>query len=79
VGFAAMGGATPQLLAIPLHKGAMFPALKPFGLDSPADFKGASGVLQFERSGIAPGPDPETYAFTQTNVHRNLYRVPLPD
>jgi hypothetical protein len=28
--------------------------------------------------GMAPGPDPSTYAYTKTTVHRNLFRIPLP-
>jgi hypothetical protein len=32
----------------------------------------------FDRLGIAPGPDPSTYAFVQQIVQRNLYRIRLP-
>jgi DNA-binding winged helix-turn-helix (wHTH) protein/Tol biopolymer transport system component len=37
----------------------------------------ASGILPHQTDGLAPGPDPDTYAFTRTEWLRNIYRIPL--
>lgn len=36
-----------------------------------------SGVLPHPADGLAPGPEPGIYAFTQTEWLRNIYRIPL--
>lgn len=35
------------------------------------------GIVLHGTQGFAPGPDPDTYAFTQTEWLRNIYRIPL--
>ena len=37
----------------------------------------ADGILPHATSGLAPGPDPSTYAYTQTQQLQNIYRIPL--
>ncbi|HUN71250.1 MAG TPA: winged helix-turn-helix domain-containing protein [Steroidobacteraceae bacterium] len=37
-----------------------------------------SEVLPHRTAGFAPGPSPDTYAFTRTEWLRNIYRTPLP-
>lgn len=34
-------------------------------------------ILPHDTEGFAPGPDPDTYAFTRTEWLRNIYRIPL--
>lgn len=34
-------------------------------------------ILPHDAAGFAPGPDPDTYAFTKTEWLRNIYRIPL--
>lgn len=36
-----------------------------------------SGILPRGTYGFAPGPNADTYAFTQTEWLRNIYRIPL--
>ena len=36
-----------------------------------------SAILPHHADGLAPGPDPDTYAFTRTEWLRNIYRIPL--
>ncbi|HEX5458984.1 MAG TPA: winged helix-turn-helix domain-containing protein [Steroidobacteraceae bacterium] len=36
-----------------------------------------SGILPYDAGGLAPGPEPGTYAFTRTERLRNIYRIPL--
>jgi hypothetical protein len=35
------------------------------------------GATVITYDSIAPGPDPSIYAFTRTDMPRNLYRIPL--
>ena len=37
----------------------------------------ASVAVTIEDGLISPGPAPSTYAFTRTDSHRNLFRIPL--
>jgi Tol biopolymer transport system component len=64
--------------AIPLRRGSMAPALPPAGVKSADDLKNLPGVQIIDAAVAAPGMSPSTYVFTKTNVHRNLYRIPLP-
>lgn len=74
------GGSTPETLktfAIPVPKGTSIPALPLQGVRSEADVAILPGVTSIEGN-VSPGPDASVYAFFRVNVHRNLYRVPLP-
>jgi len=65
-------------LAVPLPPGSSLPALPPSGLPAVTrDGAGFPGALLIEHSGVVPGPDPSTYAFVQTDLQRNLFRIPL--
>lgn len=48
----------------------------PPGIPSSAPATGAE-ILPHGTDGFAPGPDPDTYAFTRTEWLRNIYRIPL--
>ena len=37
----------------------------------------ATDILPHHTNGLAPGPDPDTYAFSRTEWLRNIYRIPL--
>lgn len=65
-------------LAIPLGPGESLPLLPPGGippLAEPSVVKGAKSVL---RANLVPGNDLEHFAYVNTAVHRNLYRISLP-
>lgn len=67
-----------QSLAIPVGPGEDLPDLPPGGIalhTEPSDIKGAQSV---PRDFLVPGKDPEHYAYVNTTVHRNLYRISLP-
>ncbi len=56
---------------LPILPGAGIPDLPPF------DETGPSGVRSIPRMAVAPGPDPDTYAFTKSEFKGNLFRIPL--
>jgi Tol biopolymer transport system component len=65
-------------LAIPVGPGeslADFPAAGIAPLSPPSVVPGAQSVA---RGDLVPGKDPEHYAWVNTTVHRNLYRISLP-
>jgi hypothetical protein len=67
-----------KTFAIPLRAGRMLPPLPPNGINSRSDLDAIPGLRAIDQQSAVPGPDLETYAFTRTSVHRNLYRIPLP-
>jgi hypothetical protein len=74
------GGSTPETwktFVIPVPEGMPLPALPPQGVRSEADVAILPGVTSIQGN-VSPGPDASMYAFFRVNVHRNLYRVPLP-
>ncbi len=64
--------------AVPLLPGRVFPAIPPGGFRSQDEIAKIPGVRLIDSIDVAPGPTPETYAFTRQTVQRNLYRIPLP-
>jgi hypothetical protein len=56
---------------LPIARGMGVPDLPPF------DEAGPSGVRSIPRMAVAPGPDPETYAYTKSEFKGNLFRIPL--
>jgi len=65
-------------LALPVPRGGSLPALPPSGLPAlTPDGAGLPGAILIENGGVVPGPDPSTYAFVQTDLQRNLFRIPL--
>jgi DNA-binding winged helix-turn-helix (wHTH) protein/Tol biopolymer transport system component len=67
-----------KCVAIPVPPGETLPALPEKGIQSLADGMALSGARVVEEADITPGPDPSTFAYVKTSVHRNLFRVPLP-
>ncbi len=63
---------------IPLRKGQSFPAIPPSGFNSQKDVARFSGVRVLGRVHVSVAADPNTYAFSEMSVHRNLFRIPLP-
>jgi len=66
-----------KTFAIPLPPGQALPPLPSSGFKLDAGLSKFPGVKVIDAVGISPGPEASTYAFTQTAVHRNLYRIPL--
>jgi len=67
-----------KTFAIPLRNGKMLPPLPPNGIKSRSELDSIPGLRVIGQPSAVPGPGLETYAFTRTSVHRNLYRIPLP-
>jgi hypothetical protein len=67
-----------RTLAIPVGPGESLPDLPAEGIAPPAKWSLVSGVESVARGGMVPGKDPEHYAWVNTTVHRNLYRISLP-
>jgi DNA-binding winged helix-turn-helix (wHTH) protein/Tol biopolymer transport system component len=74
-------------IAIPVPKGASLPDLPASGVSSSADAALLRGSTLFDLSTfdpahdggiVAPGLAPETFAYTKTISHRNLFQVRLP-
>ena len=76
-----------RVALIPVQRGESLPRLPLSGINSETDLAAIPGVKVIELGsvigggvpvGYAPGPNPSTYAFTRTTVHRNLYRISIP-
>ena len=67
-----------RTLAIPLRAEKSLPELPAGGILPDTAWTGPPGTIVIDRAGVAPGPDPSTYAFVQQTVQRNLYRIRLP-
>jgi len=72
------GKKTNRTLVLPIAAGKALPSLPPSGVRSFEEGAALTGARVIEQAGLAPGPDPSTYAYTKTTVHRNLFRIPLP-
>jgi DNA-binding winged helix-turn-helix (wHTH) protein/Tol biopolymer transport system component len=75
---AATHSTTGRSLAIPLGPGESLPALPAQGIPPQADASLLRGAQTVERSNFIGGKDPAHYAYVNTAVHRNIYRVALP-
>jgi eukaryotic-like serine/threonine-protein kinase len=64
-------------LAIPVGPGETLPELPPAGIDL-AKAGVLPGVQSILRGELIPGKDPAHFAYVNTTVHRNLYRITLP-
>jgi len=65
-------------LAIPLGRGENLP-VSPADETAPfAESNVVRGAISVSREELVPGKDPEHYAWVNTTVHRNLYRISLP-
>ena len=65
-------------LAIPVGPGEALPSFPAGGIPQRADASVMSGAQSIERADIVPGVDPAHYAYVNTTVHSNLYRISLP-
>ena len=67
-----------RTLAIPVGPEETLPSFPASGLPSSADASTMPGATVIARGEFIPGPDVDTFAYVQTSVHRNLFRVTLP-
>lgn len=65
-------------LAIPLGLGETLPDLPAGGIAPSTEPSVVQGAESVGRGELVPGKDPEHYAWLNTTVHRNLYRISLP-
>ena len=65
-------------LAIPLGAGETLPILPAGGIAPSAEPNVVRGAKSVARGELIPGRDPEHYAWVNTTIHRNLYRISLP-
>jgi len=65
-------------LAIPVGPEESLQDFPPEGIASFAQPSVAPGAQSVARADLVPGKDPDHYAWINTTVHRNLYRISLP-
>jgi len=65
-------------LAIPAGAGEILPDFPAGGIPAGAEANIFKGGQSIGREEIIPGKDPENYAWVNTTVQRNLYRISLP-
>jgi hypothetical protein len=65
-------------LAVPLGPRETLPALPADGIGPEAKADEVPGALSVNRERLVGAQDPAHYAYVNTTVHRNLYRVWLP-
>jgi Tol biopolymer transport system component len=65
-------------LAIPVGPGETLPALPAGGIPPRADASAVSGATSVGRAGLIPGKDLNNFAWVNTTVQRNLYRISFP-
>jgi DNA-binding winged helix-turn-helix (wHTH) protein/Tol biopolymer transport system component len=80
-------GITDTVVAMPVPKGESLPVLPPSGVESIADASTVSGsevvrlnpyAAGLSSPNVAFGSTTDTFAYTRTVSHRNLFRVELP-
>lgn len=67
-----------RTLAIPVGPGESLPNLPAGGIPPLAQPDVVRGAESISRAWLVPGKDPDHYAWVNTSVHRNLYRISLP-
>jgi DNA-binding winged helix-turn-helix (wHTH) protein/Tol biopolymer transport system component len=81
------GAESGKAVVIPVPNGASIPVLPASGVRSASDAAFLPGSTVIDLSAydpahfgatVAPGPAKDTFAFTKTNSHRNLFEVTLP-
>ncbi len=65
-------------LAFPVGPGENLPELPPGGIQPLAEPSVVPGAQSISRAELVPGKDLSHYAYVNTTVHRNLYRISLP-
>jgi hypothetical protein len=68
-----------KTLAIPIPAGEMFPSISTAGIRGLEDAAAFPGTQTLDGWEISPGPNPSTFAYVKTTVHRNLFRIPVRD
>ncbi len=63
--------------AIPIPPGKTLPRLPPEAVRDPTEWAKVPGVKIIDRTDIAQGLDPSTYAYIKPSVHANLFRIPI--
>jgi len=63
-------------LVLPIPRGHLLPDLPPSALNANFDEQ-FPGIRVIRQGGVAPGPDPDTYAFAKSEFVGNLFRIPL--
>ena len=66
------------MVILPVAANVGLPALPADGIQSEAQALAIPGSLPVQPSRTVPGLDPDTYAYVQREVRRNLYRIPPP-
>ena len=66
-----------RTLVVPVRKESGLPELPRGGVLVPEDF-GPNGKVKVLPGGVDSLVGPEKYSYTQTNVRRNIYRIPIP-
>jgi DNA-binding winged helix-turn-helix (wHTH) protein/Tol biopolymer transport system component len=69
---------TGRNLAIPVGPGESLPKFPPRGIRPFADPSVVPGSRSVNRAELVPGKDLSHFAYVNTTVHRNLYRISLP-
>jgi hypothetical protein len=64
---------------IPLPPGEPLPKLPPSGIRGLGDARALFGARFIDGYRISPGPDPSVFVYMKTTMHRNLFRLQLPD
>jgi len=65
-------------LVIPVGPGESLPEFPPGGIQPLAEPSVVPGAQSIRRAELVPGMDLSHYAYVNTTVHRNLYRISLP-
>lgn len=65
-------------LAIPVGPGETLPEIPRGGIEPLAKANVVPGAQSIARGELVPGKDPTHFAYVNTTVHRNLYRISLP-
>ncbi len=65
-------------LVIPVGPAESLPELPPGGIKPFANASVVPGSVSVNRAELVPGKDPAHFAYVNTTVHRNLYRISLP-
>lgn len=65
-------------LAIPVGPGEDLSVLPPEGIKPMAEASTIAGSVSVPRAYFVPSADPTHFAYVNTTVHRNLYRISLP-
>ena len=65
-------------LALPVGPGETLPELPPNGIEPLSEAGVVPGAQSIPRAELVPGKDPAHFAYVNTTVHRNLFRISLP-